>query len=271
MPELPEVETVCRALRKLVLGKRVIEYCLMRPEYLRVGEDLIPQTRGDIIQDIQRKGKIIAIHLGNGVSMLHHLGMSGRLIYVESEHPIESHTHVRILFDKGIGELRQRDPRRFGYVGLCLTSEMENFTPWKTMGEDPFKISPKHFCERLRGRARAIKTLLLDQRVLGGMGNIYADEALFRAGIMPTRPAGDVNPQEARILLKQIRQVLNESIAAGGSSTSDFQKLDGTLGEFQMRHRVYQRDGLPCKNCGGLLAKKSLGGRSSHYCPRCQS
>ena len=138
------------------------------------------------------------------------------------------------------------------------------------MGEDPFEIREERFAALLQKRKRPIKTLLLEQHLIGGLGNIYIDEALFRAGIHPLRPAGELSVHEAGTLLRQIRSVLNESIAAGGSSTSDFQKLDGTLGEFQLQHRVYGREERPCKNCGTLVEKILLGGRGTHFCPACQ-
>lgn len=270
MPELPEVETVRRALEKRTLHRRVKEYVPLRPDYLRIGIEHVKQVKGGRINALQRKGKILAVHLDNGWTLLHHLGMSGRLLLANRNEPVELHTHVRIVLDNGAEELRQRDPRRFGYIGIILQKELEKYPPWARMGTDPFEITPGELCANLQGRKRPIKPLLLEQSIIGGLGNIYVDESLFRAGIHPTRPACELSLHDIKRLLRHIRQVLSESIAAGGSSTSDFQTLDGTLGEFQMKHRVYGREGKECKKCGEAIECITLGGRSSHFCPACQ-
>lgn len=270
MPELPEVETVRRALSRLVLGKRIVTCIVMRRDYVRTGFDLIKSIDEQTIQSIERKGKILAVRFSNGLIVLHHLGMSGRLLYTVASDPLEPHTHIRIALEDGRFELRQRDPRRFGYVALLRENELDSFTPWTSLGTDPFKLKPDAFHAMLTETKRLIKSFLLDQRHVAGLGNIYTDEALFRAGIHPKRLCPDIDKTESTLLLKLIRTVLNESIAAGGSSTNDFQTLDGTLGEFQHKHRVYRREGQPCKKCGEIIMKIELNGRGTHFCPNCQ-
>lgn len=270
MPELPEVETILRSLRKLTIGRRILEFIPLRDDYIRQGLDRRGELKNAIIQEVERRGKYLAIHLSNGLSLLHHLGMSGRLLLRPKDDPLENHTHLRIPLDNGSFELRQRDPRRFGFAAILLKDDLETFASWTRLGADPFRLRAPRFHNMMQGRSQAVKSFLLDQRHIAGLGNIYADEALFRAGIHPARPAGQVTSTEAARLLKHIRNVLRESIAAGGSSTNDYKRLDGTLGLYQHKHRVYRRDGLPCPTCRQKIERMVIGGRGSHYCPQCQ-
>jgi formamidopyrimidine-DNA glycosylase len=270
MPELPEVETVRRALERLVLGRRVNRILLLRKDYLRTGKKYLGEVRGRKVVSIHRKGKYLALHLSQDWVLLHHLGMSGRLLWVSAETPIETHTHVRISLEEGKYELRQWDPRRFGFMAVIPMDDLETYPPWAQLGADPFRLTSLQFHSFLQGRKRPIKSLLLDQHILAGLGNIYTDESLHRAGIHPARIAGEISRSEAETLLKQIKRVLHESIRAGGTSTNDFRKLDGAPGEFQTRLRVYGREGKSCLNCGKTINRLILGGRSAHYCPGCQ-
>lgn len=210
------------------------------------------------------------MRLSNQYTLLHHLGMSGRLILTASNSPLALHTHLRIPLDSGEEELRQIDPRRFGFASIFAEDELDAFPSWRDLGPDPFMVRAPQLAERLRGRTQPIKNALLNQRILAGIGNIYADEALFRSGIHPLRPAGQLKPDEIHKLLHTLRRVLRESLAAGGSSTSDFRKLDGSFGEYQQNHRVYGRGGEPCRQCGKIILMIVIGGRSSHFCERCQ-
>jgi len=270
MPELPEVETIRRALNNRIAGRRITEYVLLRKDYLRRGGELIHLTPGETILRAERRGKFILLHLTGPYILLHHLGMSGRLLLAKSKDALEPHTHIRILLDKGSQELRQCDPRRFGYAALFRPHELSHFPPWANLGEDPFEIAPQQFFENLHKRKKPVKSFLLDQNMMAGLGNIYADESLFRAGISPLRPSCGVEEKEAALLLDRIREVLNEAIDAGGSSTNDYRRLDGTLGEFQRCHRVYRRTGLICFQCGGAIERRLIAGRNSHFCPLCQ-
>ncbi|MEW6237517.1 MAG: bifunctional DNA-formamidopyrimidine glycosylase/DNA-(apurinic or apyrimidinic site) lyase [Candidatus Omnitrophota bacterium] len=270
MPELPEVETIRRALNNRIAGRRITEYVLLRKDYLRRGGELIHLTPGETILRAERRGKFILLYLTGPYVLLHHLGMSGRLLLTKSTDALEPHTHIRILLDKGSQELRQRDPRRFGFAALFRPHELSHFPPWANLGQDPFEIDPPQFFDKIHKRKRPIKSLLLDQNVIAGLGNIYADESLFRAGLSPLRPACGLEEKEAAQLLDRIREVLNEAIDAGGSSTNDYRHLDGTLGEFQQRLRVYRRTGLVCYRCGSAIERRLIAGRKTHFCPLCQ-
>jgi formamidopyrimidine-DNA glycosylase len=269
MPELPEVETVRRSLVKLALHQQITGCQILRGEYVKIGHSLAPKTINAVILDIHRKGKLLAVHTSSHIVILHHLGMSGRLLLVNQDDPLEPHTHIRVPLANG-AELRQRDPRRFGYIAILAEDDLPDFPSWKRMGTDALAMQANPFHTLLAGRSKPIKNLLLDQQCIAGMGNIYTDEALFRAKIHPAAPAGSLEKKQTALLLKTMKAVLNESIAAGGSSTNDFQKLDGTLGEFQHKHRVYRRTGEPCVECGSAIVRIVMVGRGTHVCPRCQ-
>jgi len=270
LPELPEVETIRRALEKTTVGCRIAHIIILRDDYVQTNQKNPSCLRDAIIKSLERRGKIIAIHLSGGWILLHHLGMSGRILRVPGDAPMTPHTHIRILLDDGRQELRQWDPRRFGYVAILREEELNDYSPWMSLGVDPFDLDLSMFLTLLEQRKQPIKSFLLDQRRIAGLGNIYADESLFRSGIHPLRAAGSLNREETELLLRCIQQVLDESIAAGGSSTNDYQKLDGSLGEFQHRHRVYRKTGEPCQVCGNRIKKIVVGGRSTHFCPQCQ-
>lgn len=270
MPELPEVETVRLALERLAVGSKIAYYKVMRKDYFQHGSQFASKTIGAKIQTTLRRGKFLTIHLDNGYVLLHHLGMSGRFLHVPSKAALEPHTHLRIGLDGGAFELRQRDPRRFGFATIFKPGQLERFPPWINLGPDTLDIKLPIFRQILQNRTAPIKNLLLNQHRIAGLGNIYVDEGLFRAHVAPTRPAGKVSDSECRLLLRSLRQVLRESIEAGGSTTNDFQNLDGQFGEFQHAHRVYGRQGMPCLSCGNAIHKIVMGGRGTHFCPSCQ-
>jgi len=270
MPELPEVETIRRALERLALGRRISRIQLLREDYLQAGGDRLSDVSGAKIVAVNRKGKYLALLLSNRLALLHHLGMSGRLLWVSTEVPCDSHTHVRIFLETEMEELRQRDPRRFGFFAVLSAQELERFSPWARLGMDALDVTPSYFFSSLKTHKRPIKSLLLEQHIVAGLGNIYADEALHRAGIHPTRPANEVSETESRILLRRIKQVLREAIRNGGTSSNDYRQLDGSLGDFQNRLRVYGREGKNCLRCGSVIVRLVLGGRSAHFCPACQ-
>lgn len=270
MPELPEVETVRLAVERLAVGRAVAYYTVLREDYLLQGAACAPQLSGARIAAANRRGKFLAIVLDTGYVLMHHLGMSGRFLHAPAKAPVEAHTHLRIGLDGGDYELRQRDPRRFGFAAIFAPGELEAFESWSCLGPDALDIRINKFQQILHGRTAPIKNLLLNQRRIAGLGNIYVDEGLFRAGVLPIRPAGEVSDSESMLLLRSLRQVLKESIRAGGSTTNDFQHLDGRFGEFQHAHRVYGRQGKPCPACRNEIHKIVLGGRGTHYCPSCQ-
>ena len=270
MPELPEIETIRRSLQNRVMNRHISDVFLFRDDYLLPGSHDIHSVKKKAILAIERRGKFLAIHLSDDWILIHHLGMSGRLLLTHPETEIARHTHIRIGLAEDSLELRQWDPRRFGFVGILKESELSELPSWHNLGTDPFELKLEYFLQLLRERKQPIKSFLLDQRWVAGLGNIYADESLFRAGIHPLRPAGELTREEGKKLLHHIRQVLRESIAAGGSSTHDYQHLDGTLGEFQHKHRVYRRIGEPCRICKSTIERIVINGRSSHFCPCCQ-
>lgn len=270
MPELPEVETIRRALEKRVLHQPIQAYVIFRDDFVQAGNHLSQRVKGKPIVSIQRRGKFLALHLESGLVLMHHLGMSGRLLLSPSSEERPHHTHVVITFQDGANELRHYDPRRFGFAALLEPDQLETFPSWAQLGPEPFDLEPPAFYAALQKSRQPVKNWLLNQHHIAGLGNIYADESLFRAGIHPLTPAGKIKRAKATELLKQIQIVLHEAIAAGGSSTNDFRLLNGQLGEFQHRHRVYRRHGETCNVCGQTIERIVVGNRGTHFCPKCQ-
>ncbi|MBI2820097.1 MAG: bifunctional DNA-formamidopyrimidine glycosylase/DNA-(apurinic or apyrimidinic site) lyase [Acidobacteria bacterium] len=284
MPELPEVETVVRSLRPLLVGRRITEIELpslatngKRGKTLRrlmagSPEAFRKRLRGGRVEAIQRHGKNILITLrpeGNGsgsLCLLVHLGMTGRLLFEPMPEPLRPHTHVIFSLDAPGCWLHFSDARRFGKLRLT-----ENIIPeLGKLGPDPMEISRAEFCKRLHSRQAMLKSLLLDQRFLRGLGNIYADESLSRAGLHPAATGSRLSPQRAAVLYKAIRETLTQAIALGGSSISNYVDAEGRPGWFQQLHRVYGRTGEPCFRCGTRIRRMVIASRSTHYCPRCQ-
>src|SRR5215470_6397705 len=281
MPELPEVETVARGLRQAILGRRILSVTLGKTDFIDDPAALEEHLPGRQIEAVERYGKFMLLRLSaaegtNGrpnkadrrpASLLVHLGMTGQMIPSPSERPCEKHTHVCLLLDDG-RELRYTDARRFGRIAYLtevpLAQELTRF------GADPLEVSKEEFVKRIRQRRARIKALLLDQSVLRGIGNIYADESLWRARIHPTRLGAHLTPKELRRLYRAVRDVLNDAIEARGSSIADYVDSDGNLGGFQRLHRVYQREGKKCFRCGAVIRRAIFAGRSSHFCPHCQ-
>ncbi len=262
MPELPEVETVARSIAPLV-GRRIVgaEFRCLR--VLRGGDPdaMAARLEGRRIQRIQRYGKFILIAIEGGGYLIVHLGMTGRLLLGGQP---GKHTHAILTLDSGV--LLYDDSRQFGRFQFS-----EGFPERiARLGPEPLEISFPDFALALKRRKTRIKALLLNQDFLRGIGNIYADEALFRAGIHPTALAYRLRGDRPRKLYDAIGAVLREAIAAGGSSISDYVDAQGRKGFFQVQHRVYQREGQPCLNCGKAIRRILVAQRSSHYCPACQ-
>ena len=262
MPELPEVETVVRSVAPLV-GRRIegAEFRCLR--VLRGGnpEAMAAQLEGRRIAGIRRYGKFIVMALEGGGYLTVHLGMTGRLLLGGEP---GKHTHAILTLDRGV--LLYDDSRQFG----CI--EYSAGFPGRVakLGPEPLEIGFEDFAAALKRRKTRIKALLLNQHFLRGLGNIYADEALFRAGIHPLAIASRLGRERARRLHKAIVAVLTEAIAAGGSSISDYVDAQGRKGLFQFSHQVYQRTGEPCVRCGTLIRRILVSQRSSHFCPKCQ-
>lgn len=268
MPELPEAETLARQLQKTLAGRTVLHVKILRDSVLKSGraETFEKFLSGRKIEKAARRGKFIVLFFENGCKVWVHLGMTGQLMWDRGVD--ESHVHAIFEFADG-GKLVYRDIRRFG--GLVIEKNGEGLTEGiKKLGAEPLEISAEALKSGFGKRKGRIKNLLMNQRILAGLGNIYADESLFRAGIDPRKRPYRLTPEKWAALHRAIRQVLNESIEAGGSSIDDYRHLDGKRGEFQKRHRVYGRAGKPCRSCGAVIRRIVLSGRSTFFCPKCQ-
>lgn len=262
MPELPEVETVTRSLAPLV-GRRIVEAEFRSVRVLRGcdPDHMAARMAGRRIAGIKRYGKFIVMPLEGGGYLLIHLGMTGRLLLGG---PTGKHTHAILTLDKGA--LLFDDSRQFG----CFQFSEEFPARVARLGPEPLEVSLADFSAALKRHETRIKSLLLNQRFLRGVGNIYADEALFRAGIHPLALANRLRGERPRKLYESLREVLAEAIEAGGSSISDYVDAEGRAGFFQLSHRVYQRTGEPCVTCGTGIRRLLVVQRSSHFCPKCQ-
>ena len=270
MPELPEVETIARGLDKRLAGD-VIESVWLgsKPEPLKSpAAEIASALQSKRITSVHRIGKHIVFDLAAGNSSngqqaqwIVHLGMTGSMLVCSPDSERQKHTHAVVGLASG-RELRFVDPRRFGRLSV-----IEKF---EAPGKEPLQIAPDDFAKLFRGRKTPIKSALLNQKLLSGVGNIYADESLFRAKVRPRRRAASLTRNELALLHKGLRRVLQEAIRLGGSSVSDYVDADGEEGFFQLRHRVYGREGKPCLVCKTPIKRVLIGGRSSHYCPKCQ-
>lgn len=268
MPELPEVETVARGLQRAVAGDTIESVWIgSKPEPLKSpARDIVRTLEGSRIVQVRRVGKHIVVDLerdGKQSQWIIHLGMTGSVVVVTPEIETAKHTHAIATLGSG-RELRFVDPRRFGRL------EVRKKEKFEAPGQEPLDIGFEMFARLFRGRNTPIKSALLNQKLLAGVGNIYADESLFRAGIRPRRRAGRVTRAELQRLYESLQRVLNEAIAAGGSSINDYVNAEGEAGLFQVQHRVYGRGGEPCVKCGAPIKRIVIAGRSSHFCPKCQ-
>ena len=229
-------------------------------------EDLGQRLTGGQVTGLGRRAKYGLVHTDRGDTMVFHLGMSGRWRIDPTE--LDRHDHLLLETDDG-HQLALNDPRRFGSVALVRTEELADWPAFTAMGPEPFEITAEQLRARLQGREAAIKLLLLDQRIVAGLGNIYVCEALHRAGISPTRAGGRVSLDRLRRLVPAIRAVLEEAIEAGGSTLRDYAQPDGALGYFSKSFAVYDREGEPC-SCGRPVQRFAQGGRSTWHCPKCQ-
>jgi formamidopyrimidine-DNA glycosylase len=270
MPELPEVESIAAGLRRTITGLEIVEVELRRTALLRRGRrgDLAA-LRGQTVTAVRRRGKHLIIECA-GRALVFHLKMTGGFQWTVPAEPGDAHTHLVIRFKNAPRELRFRDVRKFGFL-LCLPAdELAACRELRVLGPEPLEIGAEEFLSRLRARKGRLKSLLLDQTFVAGIGNIYADEMLFEAGIHPLDTAGRLSRPRALRLWAAMRGVLGRAVAAGGSSIRDYRNADGEIGHFQDDHRVYGREGEPCGRCGAPLRRRVIGGRSSHFCPRCQ-
>jgi len=282
MPELPEVETIARGLASRVTGDFIESVWLgSKPEPLKSSAAEIAATlQSRRIADVRRMGKHIVFELVGGGSArrargrrsgrrsgakaqwIVHLGMTGSMLVCKPDAEIAKHTHAVVKLASGL-ELRFVDPRRFGRLSVAHNFDVG--------GCEPLDVEFDCFITLFHGRKTPIKSALLNQKLLRGVGNIYADESLFRAGIRPRRRAASLTRENLRRLYNSVQEVLREAIALGGSSVSDYVDSDGQEGSFQLEHRVYRREGERCLRCKTLIKRILIAGRSSHYCPKCQT
>jgi formamidopyrimidine-DNA glycosylase len=283
MPELPEVETIANGVHRRVHGDTILStwFSSHKQPFKTPPATLAEALAGRRIIRVHRVGKHIVVDLessrrpGNAAGkrgaasrqpqsqLIIHLGMTGRLLVADPRLPLQPHTHAVLRLASG-RELRFVDPRRFGRLALAST-------PFSGPGSEPLTISADDFAALFRGRRLSIKAALLNQKLLHGVGNIYADESLFRAGIRPTCLAGRLQRSRLDRLRTALQRVLKSAIRAGGSSVSDYVDADGEAGFFQLHHRVYGREGLPCRACGTPIRRIVLAGRGTHFCPHCQN
>jgi formamidopyrimidine-DNA glycosylase len=277
MPELPEVETIARGVDGRVRGERIAEaWFSSYPQTFKTPQRTQAEgLEGCAILEVHRTGKHIVCELSSDpakgntkpdAQWIVHLGMTGRLLVTTPEAPVEAHTHARLRLAGG-REIRFVDPRRFGRLEFRKLKKAPGFA---AKGAEPLTIAGAEFAGLFRGRKLAIKAALLNQTLLSGVGNIYADESLFRAGIRPRRAAGRLTRVELERLRIALKAVLEDAIRLGGSSVSDYVDAEGVRGFFQLEHRVYQRADQPCLVCGTPIRRIVLTGRSTHYCPQCQ-
>lgn len=284
MPELPEVETVRRGLAPALVGRRIKRAVLKRTDLrFPFPPRFAARLKGRRVDALTRRAKYLVAQLDDGSAWITHLGMTGRWSVIGAEQqpgdfyyaepPDPAHTHVVIEMEEG-GRLEFNDPRRFGYMDLIAADALETHPFFAAMGPEPLgnEFHLPYLKHAFAHKKTSVKAALLDQRVVAGLGNIYVVEALHRAGIAPTRPAGRISTQRLERLFHAIRAVLEEAIEAGGSTLSDYAAVDGARGAFQQRFRVYDREGKACstKDCGGTIARAVHGGRSTFWCPRCQ-
>ncbi|MEK7173243.1 MAG: bifunctional DNA-formamidopyrimidine glycosylase/DNA-(apurinic or apyrimidinic site) lyase [Patescibacteria group bacterium] len=244
MPELPEVETIRQQLAKQIIGKK---------------------WQGKKVIGVYRRAKILDIALADQSHLLFHLKLTGQLIFNGAP---DKHTRQVFNFNDG-SCLVFNDVRKFGWFKIVSAEELQDIE--KKLGPEPFGLTPKQFTAMLAKRPKAkIKTLLMDQKFIAGIGNIYADEILFASHIHPLRIAGDIQPKEIILLLDKMKKILTAAIKAGGSSVADYLDTFGQKGNYSRQHKVYQKTGQPCQVCQTLIKRIKLGGRSAHYCPKCQ-
>ncbi len=270
MPELPEVETTVRGLARFLDGVRIERVVLNRADMrFPFPDGLVQALTGATVTGLGRRAKYGLIHTDRATTLVFHLGMSGSWRI----DPAEPRKHDHLLLETAQHRFALHDPRRFGFVDLVDTAGLDAWPPFAAMGPEPLgpDLTPAHLAAALNGRKAAIKLMLLDQRIVAGLGNIYVCEALFRARIDPRKAAGKVSRPALERLVASIRAVLEQSIGDGGSSLRDYTRPDGELGYFASRFDVYGREGEPCRPpCEGKVKRIVQSGRSTWFCPKCQ-
>lgn len=269
MPELPEVETTRRGIAPYVEGRRVEKIVVREPRLRWPVPTELAQLQGETVTGLQRRGKYLLFRTAAG-TMIMHLGMSGSVRVLLAPQPLRRHEHVDLAMEGG-ALLRYQDPRRFGCI-LWTTDDPLQHPLLQSLGPEPLgpDFSGDYLYELSRGRRGAVKTFLMNAQVVVGVGNIYANEALYRAGILPSRPAGNISRARYQRLVAAVQAVLQSAIAAGGTTLRDFTSTEGAPGYFSQKLDVYGRGGKPCPGCGEPLRVSRLGQRATYYCANCQ-
>jgi len=272
VPELPEVEVIRQGLAPLLVGRQVVGvgWSTRRLRLPLPRRDLARWIKGERIRAVKRRAKYLLLHMANNATVVFHLGMSGKLGLFPAHAPRRKHEHLRLQLDNGM-ELRLNDSRRFGSVqvlapGVAVDAVLGDIGP-EPLGDD---LTPAYLLSKAQGRCQPIKNFLMDSRTVAGIGNIYASEILFCAGIMPTVPIRDITESEWQRIIRCCRQVLQQAIASGGTTISDFVGASGTAGYFQLQLQVYGRGQGKCFRCQTAITRTVLAGRATYFCPCCQ-
>jgi formamidopyrimidine-DNA glycosylase len=270
MPELPEVEVVVRQIRPALLGREIVELCVEHDDVFECFDGLeAGDLAGRKFVAIERRGKLMILRLSGAQALTVHLRMTGHLWLADPADEWQKHTHC--IFRLGGGEeLRFRDPRRFGRIQYLTHDGLASLPFLQGLGPEPHELGLETLRAGLAGRRGTIKGALLDQHLVAGLGNIYVDEILFRSRLHPELIAGRLKGDETLLLLQEIQSVIEEAVARGGSTISDFSSFIGEPGRFQDAHRVFDRTGEGCFDCGGEIRKIKVVGRGTHVCPTCQ-
>ena len=280
MPELPEVETIRRGLSKLILNKKIVQVDILEKKSFFGSKTGVLNTK---IIDLRRRGKALIFDLDNKNSFLIHLRMTGQLIFVGNErfaggHPNENfiselpnkQTRVMFCFSDGT-KLFFNDQRKFGFVKIMKTSEVESDDFVSKLGKEPWEMRNEDFFKKIHGKNICVKAALLDQEIIAGLGNIYADESLFFAGVRPDRKCSSLSIEEVSKIIEGARKTMEDSLDAGGSTIRNYVKADGTRGDYlELFAKVYGREGKECVKCGEKIRKIRVAGRGTHFCERCQ-
>jgi formamidopyrimidine-DNA glycosylase len=271
MPELPEVETIARTLEPAVRGRVIAGVeLLFRPLLRRGGRKGLEGLTGRRVLGVRRRGKMLLIACESGRTLVFHLKMTGQFLFVAPGEARDKHTRLVVRFEDGTNELIFRDVRKFGFL-LCLEGDpMAACGELARLGPEPLEVGPADFAALIARRKGRIKSLLLDQTAIAGIGNIYADEMLFEARIHPETPAWSLGKRAVERLYDSMKKILTLAIAEKGSTLQDYRDAEGKAGNFQFFHRVYDRKGEACVVCGTPVRMTRIGGRSSHFCPKCQ-
>jgi formamidopyrimidine-DNA glycosylase len=271
MPELPEVETIVRCLRRRLIGLEVEAVrVVFRPVVRNREASFLNRIVGQEVINLRRRGKMVLVDFSGGLTVIVHLKMTGQLLFCPNAEAWDKHTHFAITFRASDEELRFRDVRKFGFILGVRTADAEGSKELSSLGPEPLTLDLSSFLDRFRGRRGRLKSLLLNQRVIAGVGNIYADEILFKAGLHPRAEVSRLGHRRLERLWSAVGTVLNEAIAFKGTTVRDYRDAEGLEGLFQNRLQVYGREGEPCPRCGAVIKRIRLSGRGTHLCPRCQ-